>query len=260
MKTYIYIPQKMKALPLLRQHLTAFAQMDITEKLSEADVAIIFGVFSWSSARFARRCRRMGIPYVVSPWGQMSRWNVEHHLLRSALRYASYQRSVNRNAFAMIATTPMEQKYLKSKKSQGNVELIRNSMFSTLITKEQMLRQHSALLSKALDDYETRLSERIAKTTEGNAICYQLMKIQHRIAHEDIPLTYLQELNDMLYADNYDEDELNARMQKLKIDKFAASVFYVMSLKTQLTEGFMPCPSRHDSKAKQILKLIDENK
>ena len=74
--------------------------------------------------------------------------------------------------------------------------------------------------------------------------------------HKYIPQPYLDDLNTLLYADNYDEDTVNEELRKLKIDTFAASVFQAMTEKTGLTDGFMPLPAKKSRKSREILTYV----
>ena len=106
-----------------------------------------------------------------------------------------------------------------------------------------------------LSDYEQRKAEAIAKQTEQPIIA-QIMQIQSRMPHQNIPQSYLDDLHTLLYADNYDEDAINEELRKLKLEDYAAAVFQAMTDKTGLTEGFMPLPAKKSRKSKEILRYV----
>ncbi len=109
--------------------------------------------------------------------------------------------------------------------------------------------------ASTLADFERRKAEAIAQQTQ-HAIIAQIMQIQSRMPHQNIPQKYLDDLHTLLYADDYDEDAINEELKKLKLDSYAASVFQAMTDKTGLTEGFMPLPAQKGRKrSKEITEV-----
>ena len=95
----------------------------------------------------------------------------------------------------------------------------------------------------------------IAQQTQY-AFIAQIMQIQSRMPHKNIPQKYLDDLHTLLYADDYDEDAIKQELAEKKLSSYAASVFQTMTDKTGLTEGFMPIPAKKGRKSKEILKFV----
>ena len=72
----------------------------------------------------------------------------------------------------------------------------------------------SAATGEGLDT----LAEAIAAQTK-DAIIAQILQIQSRMPHQNIPQSYLDDLHDLLYADNYDEDAINEELAKSSISE-----------------------------------------
>ncbi len=226
---------------------------DVVEKLEDADVLIIIGCWNHHSSSLAGDAKNMGIPFVVVPWGDVSRWNLKKPFLKRKIQKHFYQKRIFKNASGVIATTPMEKEYLAKRKWIHNVDLVRNWLYSSFVTEEDTIKGISTVCHQAWDAFEVEKAEKIAKKTK-DAICQQLLQIKSRMPHHNIPISYFKKLHTLLYADNYDEDNLNDEIDRLHLTSFAQAVFQVMSMKTGLSEGFMPIPAKKNHIAKKIEK------
>lgn len=235
--------------------LALFSNLEGTTLIDDADVVIILGAWTQSGARVARQARKMGIPYVVCPLGDISDRNRHNPGIKRSLQTSLYQKNMIKKAAAVIATTPLEQNYLISLGWNKHVFLIRNYACTHLTNLQKMLEAWVDNTRDVLDNFESTKAEVIAGLSEL-PIAQQILQIKSRMSHRNIPMSYLTDLHNLLYADNYDEDELALEMKKLKISTYAASVFHVMSQTTGLTEGFMPIPAKQGLLARKIMKYV----
>lgn len=256
MKVFLAISHHKKRIALYQPYIFALlSNLEVTSLMDDADVVIVLGAWIQSSARVARQARKMGIPYIVCPLGDISDRNRHNPGIRRPLQTLLYQKSMVRNAAAVVVTTPLEQKYLLALGWNANVVLIRNYACSHLVNLQQMLEVWIDKAKEVLCNYESCKAEDIARLSKL-PIAQQLLQIKSRMPHRNIPLSYLTDLHNLLYADNYDEDDLSLEFKKLDISAYAASVFQVMSQTTGLTEGFMPIPAKQGSLAKKIMKYV----
>ena len=73
MKVYLFISKAKKLLKMYEPYTEAMSQkLDITDKLTDADVVLILGAWTMLGAQLARKSRKMGIPYIVCPLGDVS--------------------------------------------------------------------------------------------------------------------------------------------------------------------------------------------
>lgn len=94
--------------------------------LPSTDVCHITGVWQPSVVAAARLCRRKGIPYVTSPRGALSPYSFRDGWLKKRLYYTLCERAVQRNAAAVHATSPLEDRELKHLLPQARVHVIPN--------------------------------------------------------------------------------------------------------------------------------------
>lgn len=256
MKVYLSIASHKNGLEVYKPYFEMLASsFTIVDALREADLTLILGAWSWPCARIARRSLKMGIPYAVCPLGDLSGRNRHNPGFRRSMQQLAYQQSLLRNASLLIATSPLEQKYLADTTHHPHIALLRYFAFTSQTTRSQMAAMLLDAQEEVLAEHEKAKDQRIAAKTK-DAIAAQLLQIESRMPHENIPLSYLSRLHDLLYADNYDEDKLAAELNKLKLSPFARAVFEAMSEKTGLTEGFMPLPPKKSAKSKQIMKYV----
>ena len=129
--------------------------------------------------------------------------------------------------------------------------------------------EFKSINDKVIAKYEQRKAEKIKERValslgehkeqdNEDAILEQLLQIESRIPHQNIPLSYLQKLQILLHDTEYNDDILEERIEQLKIRKFSQRVFQVMAETTGLTEGYMPIEAIEDKTSKQIQKIITE--
>lgn len=258
MKIYLFISKQKKQYSLYKAYKETLQQkFDIATSLVDADIVMILGAWTMKGAQLARKARKMDIPYIVCPLGDISERNRKNPYLRRSLQALVYQKAMYRKADLVIATTPMEKTYLEKLAWNQKVTLIRYFGYSHLTSEASMTEEWKHADSTTLSDFEQRKVEAIASRTQ-DAIIAQILQIQSRMPHKNIPQNYLDNLHTLLYADDYDEDAINEELKKLKLSHYAASVFQAMTEKTGLTEGFMPLPAKKGSKSKEILKYVKQ--
>ena len=256
MKVYLFISKEKKLYQMYLPYFEALHHtLDITDNMADADTVFILGAWTMEGARLARKSRKMGIPYIVCPLGDLSERNCHTPHIKRSIQQVLYQKSMYQQAALVIATTPMEETFLKQLSWNNNLRLIRYFGYSHLTTERAMTEDIAQANDAILTQFEQRKAEAIAAQTK-DAIIAQILQIKSRMPHENIPQQYLADLHTLLYADNYDEDALCENIAKLKLTHYAASVFQAMTEKTGLTEGFMPLPAKKGSKSKEILKYV----
>ncbi len=256
MKVYLFISKGKKLLKMYLPYIEALNQkFDITHSLVDADLVLIVGAWTMQGAQLARKSRKMGIPYIVCPLGDISERNRKHPYLMRRLQTSVYQETMYKKANCIIATTPMEREYLVKLDWNKNISLIRYFGYSHLTSESTMQEDWETINDTTLSNFEYKKAEMIATQTH-NTIIAQIMQIQSRMPHKNIPQKYLDDLNTLLYADDYDEDAICQELAKLKLSNYAASVFQAMTDKTGLTEGFMPLPAKQGRESKEILRYV----
>ncbi len=256
MKVYLFISKEKKLLKMYLPYTDALCQQfDITKNLADADIVLILGAWTIKGAQLAQQARKMGIPYIVCPLGDISHRNCTNPYLKRRLQILGYQKAMLRNAALIIATTPAESDYLSKLNWNKNLRLIRYFGYSHLTTEDSMIEDWNGINTATFSNYERHKAEIIATQTK-DAIVAQIMQIKSRMPHQNIPQKYLDDLHTLLYADDYDEDAINEELNKLKLSNYAAAVFQAMTEKTGLTEGFMPQPAHKGRKSKEILKYV----
>lgn len=256
MKVYLFISKEKKTLKMYLAYTEALThQLDITQNMDDADIVLILGAWTAQGAKLARQARKMDIPYIVCPLGDISERNIKNPYLKRNLQTIAYQRDMYKHSMAVVATTPMEKKYLLRLGWNKNVVLVRYFCYSHLTSKSAMIEDWQEVDNSTLSAHEQRKAEMIASMTK-DAIVAQILQIKSRMPHKNIPQKYLDDLHTLLYADNYDEDAINAELSQLKLSDYAASVFQAMTDKTGLTEGFMPLPGKKGRKCKEISKYV----
>lgn len=256
MKVYLFASKEKKVLKMYLPYIETLQQkLDITTQMADADIVLILGAWSIKGARTARKARRMGIPYIVCPLGDISERNRTNPYLKRKVQAIAYQKNMCKRANLLIATSPMEKDYLQRLGWNEGISLIRYFGYSHLTSAQAMSDEWTQADTTTLSDFEIRKAEAIAERTK-DAIIAQIIQIESRMPHKNIPQKYLDDLHTLLYADNYDEDAIKEELEKLKLSQYAASVFQAMTEKTGLTAGFMPLPAKEGRKSKEILKFV----
>ena len=79
MNVYLFIDRRKKSVDVHGEYAQLLREgCEAADTLAEADVVHLLGAWSFKAARIARRARRMGIPYMVTPLGAVSPWNRTH--------------------------------------------------------------------------------------------------------------------------------------------------------------------------------------
>lgn len=257
MKVYFFISKEKRGHKMYLPYIeTLNKNLDITTtSMTDADIVLLMGAWTMEGARLAKQARRMDIPYIVCPLGDLSEYNCKSQKIKRSLQKTIYLKTMYRKAEAVVATTPMEQEYLTRLGWNKNVLLVRYFGYSHLASEQSTTDEWNATHDSSLANHEKRKADRIASLTK-DPIVAQILQIKSRMPHKYIPQPYLDDLNTLLYADNYDEDTVNEELRKLKIDTFAASVFQAMTEKTGLTDGFMPLPAKKSRKSREILTYV----
>ena len=256
MKVYLFISKQKKLCKMYLPYIEALHQkLDLTKQLVDADIVLILGAWTMAGAQLARKSRKMGIPYIVCPLGDISERNRLNPHFKRSLQSLLYQKGMYKKADLIVATTPMEKDYLSKLGWNKSISLIRYFGYSHLTNEEVTTEDWLNADNTTLAAFEKHKAEMIAAQTK-DAIIAQIMQIQSRMPHKNIPQKYLDDLHTLLYADDYDEDAICEELDKLKLSSYAASVFQAMTDKTGLTEGFMPLPAKKGRKSKEILKYV----
>ena len=111
-------------------------KFDITGNLVDADIVMILGAWTRQGAQLARMSRKMGIPYIVCPLGDLSERNCRNPHFKRSLQTLMYQKAMYRHSDLIIATTPLEKAYLEKLGWNKHITLIRYFGYSHLITEE----------------------------------------------------------------------------------------------------------------------------
>ena len=255
MRIYLFISKEKKMLQMYLPYIEALNQkFDICQNLADADIVLIFGAWTRKGAQLASKSRKMGIPYIVCPLGDISERNRQNPHLKRMMQTLMYQKSMYKHANLLVASTPMERNYLMKLGWNNRVILTRYFGYSHLTTSEAMIQNWMETDEETLAAFEQQKAETIAAQTK-QAIIAQIMQIKSRMPHQNIPQKYLDDLHTLLYADDYDEDAIKQELAEKKLSSYAASVFQTMTDKTGLTEGFMPIPAKTGRKSKEILKF-----
>lgn len=140
MKVYLYIAKQKKTLKMYLPYIEALGKkLDITHNLADADIVMILGAWTMQGAQLAGKSRKMGIPYMVCPLGDISERNRKNPHLKRSLQTLVYQKTMYQKADLVIATTPMEKNYLAQLGWNKNIALIRYFGYSHLTSEGAML-------------------------------------------------------------------------------------------------------------------------
>jgi len=239
---------------------TGFHILDDSEAISEADVLHILGCWDAKAAKLAKKAKKMGIPYVVSPLGGLSKWNMSKPRTKRALQRMRYQKGMIKNAEAILTTTPMEMEYLINLKWNHHIFRIPNAMFISQETLQHMATLMAQVYEKIYNSHEDKriqsINEKINGDDPEHKVVAQIMLIHSRMPHKNIPGTYLTEMHHLLNDTDYSDDIVEQLLRKNKLHKFSCRLFAAMNRKTHLTEGFMPMPPKDDKESKIIEKYI----
>lgn len=246
---------------LIKKHVSSDIEiLSDDSSLSDCDLLHIIACWDKKASKIANKAKTMGIPYVVTPLGGISRWNMRKPYIQRLFQRAFYQMSIIKNAKAVIAMTSMEMNYLLALRWNTQVYHISNCIFTKTISADKMTKEICDLYNNVYKEFEDANVERIKAQTkiEGNEhdIIAQIMLIHSRMPHKNIPAGYIDDLQTMLHDTEYSDDIIENKLQELKLIHFSRQLFHVMSETTNLTEGFMPLAPLKDRKTRTIKKYI----
>ena len=99
MKVYLYIAKQKKTLKMYLPYIEALGKkLDITHNLADADIVMILGAWTMQGAQLAGKSRKMGIPYMVCPLGDISERNRKNPHLKRSLQTLVYQKTMYQKA------------------------------------------------------------------------------------------------------------------------------------------------------------------
>jgi uncharacterized membrane-anchored protein YhcB (DUF1043 family) len=257
MKIYLYINKSVSKIDIWRDYVSAASECNRADRLSEADLLHLFGVWDLKASRLARKARKMGIPYIISPLGGLSQWNMHHPSTKRFIQRLCYQKSMVKHADAILVTTPMEMQYLRKLKWNFQLYRIPNPILTHFLSNAEMRDRMEEVYGKVSSRHEKFKAEQIRRLigeeSPEHAILRQLLQIRSRMSHQNIPQEYFEVLHGLLHDTDYDDDLLAEQIKKLKLLKFSRRIFKVMTIRTGLTEGFMPVEMLSDRKTKTII-------
>ena len=139
MKVFLFVSKQKKLYKMYMPYLDALnKQLDIVKQMADADIVLIVGAWTIKGAQLARQARKMGIPYIVCPLGDISERNCKNPHFKRSLQTLMYQKKMYQKANLLIATTPMEKTYLEKKAWNTNISLIRYFEYSHLTSENNM--------------------------------------------------------------------------------------------------------------------------
>ena len=113
-------------------------RLDIADNIEDADVVLFLGAWSYLGFRLAQRSRKMGIPYIVCPLGDISERNCHNPGMKRSLQTLIYQKTMCKSAELIIATTPLEKEYLTALGWNSHISLIRYFGYSQLTSQSAL--------------------------------------------------------------------------------------------------------------------------
>ncbi len=122
-------------------------KLDITQNLADADIVMILGAWTRQGAQLARISRKMGIPYIVCPLGDISERNRQNPHLKRMLQTLMYQKTMYKHANLLVASTPMERNYLEKLGWNNRIILTRYFGYSHLTAEEGMMHDWTTPVS-----------------------------------------------------------------------------------------------------------------
>ena len=90
----------------------------------DGTVVHFHGMWEWSFARLAARCRKLGIPYVVSPHGMLEPWAFRHKAWKKRPYFYAVERPMLKGARCLVATSDLEAAHLRQYTGHVKVSVI----------------------------------------------------------------------------------------------------------------------------------------
>ncbi len=246
---------------LLREKMPSSIEI-LDDQADFADVDILHIVACWDhhASRLAEKAVKMGIPYIISPMGGISPWNLYKPRTQRLIQKFRYQRSMVRKASAILATDELEREFIVESKWNSRVYRVSNCIFTGSIAASDMTHEIAKVYEDVFQHFEKEHAEKIAAKVNGESaehkVVEQIMLIYDRMPHQNIPMNRVKTLKALLYTTEYSDDEVEKILKKVKLTTFAQQLFAAMSKKVELTEGFMPMAPKNDSRSKTIGKYM----
>lgn len=225
------------------------------------DIIHVFGRWNNQYARIIRHCYNYKIPIVFTAIDGIQsladKENGSFHLNispRQIIRYSS----------VIHTSGPMEEKLVKHVCKEAETCIIQNPAITASLTNSEMGNKMYELYKDTIgvhdrrirNDIEAKVAQTNTKIKEIDELCSEILYIKYLTHRRNIPKETIDNLTEKLLQTQYDEDIMAETMEELKIDKFAASLFYVLCSISSLSEGFVPTYIKYDRTAQFISKSI----
>lgn len=120
-------------------------------KQRQPDIIHLHGCWNMQTSIAARMARRKGIRTVLTPHGQLEPWIIKQNYLKEKLpRMLLYQKSIVRQAYAVIVMGRMEEHHFKQLKWNPRVEIAHNSIITETITEDEMCHTIYGIYDKVM--------------------------------------------------------------------------------------------------------------
>lgn len=244
MKIRFFISSPNDFVELLQQQLEEAGHTVVYEG-SDVDLIHILGAPTYRAKKIMGGARSRLIPVVWSPMRTVNKWMLHH-------------------ATAVHVWGRHEQEHLQKLAKNTTVFLIKNPIVTNDITKRGLLAGIIQLYDNILKKHDTQIrsniEERITKMGETEEVLHQVLfeflYIRYLFQRHAIPVDALRNLRNIMTSNNYNEDDMETLLKRLKLHDFIASLEKVIEEETSLTEGFEPVPALDNRLTKKIRKVI----
>lgn len=219
------------------------------------DIVHVFGAWEHETAKFASFLYRKTIPYVYSPLGGLLPWKVKRSSMEDhQLVLFAAQKRMTVQASMVHVCGKLEKQSLEESKWNKAIIFIKNPVITNDITEEQMAEEMLKTYGEIIASYHFKVHEEIQNKVnnleeedENIRLIYgKILAIQHQYNRGNVMQESLDELSHIMTAAEYDEDAMEALLQKHRLDLFAARLEQVLLDNSTLTEGFTTLPPRQD--------------
>lgn len=175
MDILLYIPQSAFAIDSNRELVTALdkclnesCHCAITHQYQPKmfdDVSLlhVFGCWNHEAAKVMAKATRAGVPTVYSPLGGLEPWAMKGKNAKRKLQATTYQRCMTRQASAVHVGGRFEQEMFNRLKWNNRIAVIKNPVFTSLVSPQDMTAEMMALYQKVFDsNVYTLMSEKAA--------------------------------------------------------------------------------------------------
>ena len=244
MKIRFFISSPNDFVELLQQQLEEAGHTVVYEG-SDVDLIHILGAPTYRAKKMLGGARSRLIPVVWSPMRTVNKWMLRH-------------------ATAIHVWGLHEQQQLQKLSKNTTVFLIKNPIVTNDITKQGLLNGMLQLYDNILKTHDTQIrsniEERITKLGETeeviHKILFEFLYMRYLFQRHAIPVDTLRNLRNIMTSNNYNEDDMDSILTRLKLHDFIASLEKVMEEEASLTEGFEPIPVLDNRLTKKIRIII----